>query len=92
MNCKQGHRGINPGTKEKEMAAQKKMTIRAKLDGQNDIRFVVPQTKANVAKLVEMFGEPHVIIPRNTFGRWGKAGKPTVKVSKPRAKRTTATA
>lgn len=81
------------------MAAQKKMVIRVSLDGQNDLRFTAPQTKPNLAKLVEAFGEAHVIVPRNIYGRNGKPAavkaaeakakkSAKVKTSKPRAKRT----
>lgn len=83
------------------MAAQKKMTIRVIRDGLNDLRFTAPQTRANLDKLVELFGVSHEIVPRNNWGRNGmpadvrkardaaaKAAK--AKASKPTVKKTPA--
>lgn len=55
------------------MAATKKMVVRVIRDEQNDLRFTVPQTRANLAILTDAFGEAHEIHPRNV---WGRAGKP----------------
>lgn len=71
--------------------AAKTMTIRVKLDGKNDLRFTAKETRANLAKLVEMFGEAHVIVPRNPWGRKGAPKPAPVKRTRKSAK-VTATA
>lgn len=78
------------------MAATKKMTVRVIRDGLNDLRFTAPQTRTNLDKLTELFGEAHEIVPRNPHGRKGlppeerKAREAAAKASKPTVKKVTA--
>lgn len=69
------------------MAATKNMVIRVKIDGGHDLRFTAKQTRANLSALVDLFGEAHVIVPRNVWGRNGKP-KPVKAPRKSRAKVT----
>lgn len=51
--------------------AVKKMVIRVFLEGKNDLKFTTRESRAVLATLSEMFGEAHVIVPRNPHGRKG---------------------
>lgn len=71
--------------------AKKNMSVIVKRDGANNLRLDIPQTRANIARLMEL-GDFRELIVRNPYGRKG-APKVAVKATrKPRAKKGTVTA